>query len=53
MCIRDSVTVRMLMNHTSGLPDEDWVIPFLEDKTRPIDNQKLLDVIMRLSLIHI
>jgi CubicO group peptidase (beta-lactamase class C family) len=41
------VTVRMLMNHTSGLPDEDWVIPFLEDKTRPIDNQKLLDVIMR------
>lgn len=40
------ITVRMLMNHTSGLPDEEWVIPFLEDKTRPIDNQKLLDIIM-------
>lgn len=40
------VTVEMLMNHTGGLPDEDWCIQFLTDTGKPIDNDTLLKLIM-------
>ena len=36
------VTLEMLMNHTGGLPDEDWCIQFLSDRSRPIDNETLI-----------
>jgi len=40
------VTTRMLMNHTAGLPDEDWCVQFLEDTSKPITNDVLLDIVM-------
>lgn len=40
------VTVEMLMNHTGGLPDEDWCIQFLDDTSKPIDNDTLLALVM-------
>ena len=40
------VSVKMLMNHTGGLPDEDWCVQYLDDKSKPIDNDTLLDLVM-------
>jgi len=40
------VTVKMLMNHTGGIPDEDWCIQFLEDTSKPITNDVLLNFVM-------
>lgn len=39
------VTLEMLMNHTSGMPDEDWCIQFLSDRTKPISNAKLIEIL--------
>lgn len=39
------VTLEMLMNHTSGMPDEDWCIQYLTDRSRPIDNAKLIEIL--------
>ena len=39
------VTLEMLMNHTGGLPDEDWIVQFLDDRTKPVGNDKMLEII--------
>lgn len=39
------VTLEMLMNHTSGMPDEDWCIQFLSDRTKPISNARLIEIL--------
>jgi len=40
------VSISMLMNHTSGMPDEGWAIQFLQDTSRLIDNHTLLYLVM-------
>lgn len=39
------VTLEMLMNHTSGMPDEGWAVQFLEDCSHPITNDKLIEIL--------
>ena len=39
------VSVKMLMNHTSGLPDEDWCVQYLDDTSKPINNNILLNIV--------
>ena len=39
------VTLEMLMNHTSGMPDEEWCVQFLTDRTHPINNDKLIEIL--------
>ncbi len=39
------VTLEMLLNHTGGLPDEDWCIEFLDRTDRPIGNAELIEIL--------
>ena len=40
------VSIKMLMNHTGGLPDEDWCVQYLEDTSKSINNDTLLNLVM-------
>ncbi len=39
------VTLEMLLNHTGGLPDEDWCVQFLGRTDRPASNADLIEIL--------